>query len=183
MKAKKHFRSRALLIFIVCLWVHLINPIQANEKPATTLASTYNIDKNINFSDYWVSEKLDGVRGIWTGKAMITRQGNAIDLPQAIKTQLPDVALDGEIWIARNTFDKVSALVRRNNTMINEWFNDKEGKSRGGIAVGPSSGFMFAILPWNFEFNIPLERMFDVTMHHTFMTPLFKPVNTTSVAF
>ena len=25
---------------------------------------------------------------------------------------------------------------------VNEWFNDKEGKSRGGIAVGPSSGFL-----------------------------------------
>lgn len=27
-------------------------------------------------------------------------------------------------------------------TGITEWFNDKEGKSRGGIAVGPSSGFL-----------------------------------------
>lgn len=125
MKAKKHFRSRALLIFIVCLGVYLINPIQANEKPATTLASTYNIDKNINFSDYWVSEKLDGVRGIWTGKVMLTRQGNTIHLPKAIKKQLPDVALDGEIWIARNTFDKASALVRRKTTTTGEWFNEK----------------------------------------------------------
>ena len=54
----------------------------ASEKPPLQLASSYQ--KNIVIKDYWVSEKLDGVRGYWTGKALFTRSGNLLSPPHGL---------------------------------------------------------------------------------------------------
>lgn len=62
--------------------------------------------------EYWVSEKLDGVRGHWDGKALWTRNGSRIHAPAWFTRGWPTTALDGELWIDRNRFDDVSAIVR-----------------------------------------------------------------------
>ncbi len=104
----------------------LLSPLaqaQPPHKPAVTLANIYAPSKQINLNNYWASEKLDGVRGYWTGTQMLTRQGNSIDIPSVLKSQLPAIALDGELWIARNTFEHISALIRRKHTSYKEWSN------------------------------------------------------------
>ncbi len=82
--------------------------------PNLLLSKAYHSD--IAIEDYWISEKLDGVRAYWDGANLISRQGHTFNAPQWFTAPLPNLALDGELWIKRNQFDKVSGLVRRRNS-------------------------------------------------------------------
>lgn len=62
-------------------------------------------------SDYLVSEKLDGIRAIWDGHGLITRQGNPINSPKWFTEGWPDVWLDGELWAGRGQFNVVQSTV------------------------------------------------------------------------
>jgi DNA ligase-1 len=83
----------------------------ASEKPPLQFASSYQ--KNIVIKDYWVSEKLDGVRGYWTGKALFTRSGNLLSPPPWFIENWPKTAMDGELWSERGQFETISGCVRR----------------------------------------------------------------------
>lgn len=67
----------------------------------------------IDVTAYLVSEKLDGVRGRWDGRALWTRGGHRIVTPAAFTRGWPDTPMDGELWLTRGAFETVSALVRR----------------------------------------------------------------------
>lgn len=69
--------------------------------------------EGIDIAAYWVSEKLDGVRGRWDGRALWTRSGQRIATPAWFTRGWPNQPMDGELWIDRGKFDAVSALVRR----------------------------------------------------------------------
>jgi DNA ligase-1 len=45
-----------------------------------------------------MTEKYDGVRLFWDGSAFFTRQGRKVQVPHSISSQMPKVALDGELW-------------------------------------------------------------------------------------
>lgn len=62
---------------------------------------------------FLVSEKLDGVRGVWDGRVLRFRSGRVIAAPAWFVSALPAVALDGELWIGRRQFDRLSGLVRQ----------------------------------------------------------------------
>jgi DNA ligase-1 len=66
----------------------------------------------VDVSRYWISEKLDGVRGRWDGHRLWARSGAAIDPPAWFTAGWPAQAMDGELWIARGRFDAISTLVR-----------------------------------------------------------------------
>jgi DNA ligase-1 len=91
----------------------------ARDKPQLQLAKVYHQDVNIR--QYWVSEKLDGVRGHWDGKQFLSRQGHVFSAPDWFTAGFPNIALDGELWIARGQFDKVSGIVRQNRTDKSAW--------------------------------------------------------------
>lgn len=93
------------------------------QQPDLLIAKVYHSDIEIN--DYWVSEKLDGVRAYWNGKILTSRQGHAFNAPQWFTQALPDIAIDGELWIDRNQFDKVSGLVRRQDANPINWHTIK----------------------------------------------------------
>ncbi|WP_115718356.1 DNA ligase [Gallaecimonas mangrovi] len=65
----------------------------------------------IDVSQYWVSEKLDGVRGRWNGQQLLTKTGNPIAAPKWFTEPLPKTPLDGELWIGRGQFSQVAAIV------------------------------------------------------------------------
>lgn len=67
----------------------------------------------IDPADYWVSEKLDGVRAQWDGEALRLRSGARIAAPEWFIAGLPAEALDGELWLGRRRFDELSGLIRR----------------------------------------------------------------------
>jgi len=76
------------------------------------LAETY--EPGMNPTGWWLSEKLDGIRCCWdhTCRTFRSRNGNAFAVPKAFVAKLPDLPLDGELWISRGQFDRTSSVVR-----------------------------------------------------------------------
>ncbi len=70
---------------------------------------------------FLVSEKLDGVRAFWDGHALRFRSGRLIAAPAWFTAALPTIALDGELWLGRRSFDRLSGIVRRNIPVDVEW--------------------------------------------------------------
>lgn len=91
--------------------------------PGLQLANIYH-DK-LDLRNYWMSEKYDGVRAFWNGKQLISRQGNVINAPGWFTTVLPEEQLDGELWLARGQFDRLSGIVRRQSTDGSDWIDVK----------------------------------------------------------
>lgn len=69
---------------------------------------------------WWMSEKLDGVRAWWTGKALLSRLGNAFQAPDWFTKDLPDVPLDGELWCGRGQF-KEAVSITKNSKRQDDW--------------------------------------------------------------
>lgn len=83
------------------------------------LATTYR--GGVAVPEFLVSEKLDGVRARWDGRALWTRGGARIAAPAMFTRGWPAEPMDGELWIARGCFDEVSALVRRVGSEPKAW--------------------------------------------------------------
>jgi len=91
---------------------------QVTAPPPLLLANVY---RQVDLSEYWVSEKLDGVRAYWNGERLISRGGNAINAPGWFSDGFPATTLDGELWMGRGTFEALSAAVRRRQPVVAEW--------------------------------------------------------------
>ena len=87
--------------------------------PAVSLAQTYR--EGIDVAAYWVSEKLDGVRALWDGQALHSRSGNRFNAPPWFVEGFPPTHLDGELWMGRGTFEKLSGVVRRHTPVDEDW--------------------------------------------------------------
>lgn len=59
-----------------------------------------------------MSEKLNGCRAYWDGSTMWTRSGNVIVIPDAMRSALPAVALDGEMFAGRENFQVARVFVQ-----------------------------------------------------------------------
>lgn len=99
----------------------LPRPVMAGSvtSPAITLAKTY--DRSIEVSQYWVSEKLDGVRAYWDGQWLISRQGNRFHAPAWFLRGFPDQPLDGELWIGRNSFQLLMSIIKNPGGDTSGW--------------------------------------------------------------
>jgi DNA ligase-1 len=91
----------------------------AAESPAILLAEVYR--DQVDVTRYLVSEKLDGVRAIWDGSTLRFRSGKEINVPRWFVDGLPKRPLDGELWIARGKFERLSGIVRKDVPDDNEW--------------------------------------------------------------
>jgi DNA ligase 1 len=65
---------------------------------------------------WWMSEKLDGLRAVWDGKHLISRYGNIFPAPSYFTQGLPDVPLDGELWLGYHMIEETSSIVRNGST-------------------------------------------------------------------
>jgi len=92
---------------------------ESQAPPEIQLANSYHPE--IKLEDYWLSEKLDGVRAYWNGEKLISKQGLVYQAPAWFTENFPDFALDGELWIARNHFDVLSGIVRKRQPVDAEW--------------------------------------------------------------
>ncbi|MCP3689240.1 MAG: DNA ligase [Gammaproteobacteria bacterium] len=108
-----------LFIYFLWLWPGLISAAP----PGLLLANKYH--EQINLDDYWVSEKYDGVRAYWNGAQLLSRQGNPINAPAWFTAPLGPEVLDGELWIARGRFDRLSGIIRRHSPDDADWLNIK----------------------------------------------------------
>lgn len=87
--------------------------------PAMLLAEVYAA--NVDVTQYWVSEKFDGVRAQWDGRTLRFRGGGEVPAPAWFTKHFPAVPLDGELWIARDQFDALSGTVRKIEPVDAEW--------------------------------------------------------------
>lgn len=82
-------------------------------KPDLFLLKTYDDSKDV--VGWVMSEKLDGIRGFWTGKELVSRGGNPIHAPAWFTQNYPPFAIDGELWTQRGDFENISSIVRSKN--------------------------------------------------------------------
>ncbi|MFV5215728.1 DNA ligase [Azonexus caeni] len=143
-------RLRALLCGLALL---LALPLAA-APPELLLANVYRDD--IDVSAYLVSEKLDGVRAVWDGETLRFRSGNRVNAPAWFTDALPKTPMDGELWLGRGRFERLSGIVRREQPVDAEWrevrymifelpgapgtFAERAGRIRAIVAA--------AALPW-----------------------------------
>jgi len=91
----------------------------AEAAPALVLAEVYR--NAIDPAGYWVSEKLDGVRAYWDGRKLYFRSGHPVPAPAWFTRDFPTTPLDGELWLGRNTFERLSGIVRKTEPVDAEW--------------------------------------------------------------
>ena len=89
--------------------------------PQVLLAQNYK--SGVDVTQYLISEKFDGVRAVWDGSALYTRQGNVINAPVWFTQNLPITLLDGELWLGHGQFDALSGAVRKDVPIDEEWKN------------------------------------------------------------
>ena len=87
-------------------------------KPNIQHGVTYH--KVADISQYYVSEKLDGIRGYWDGKKLLTRQGNLIHSPSWFTQHWPAFPMDGELWLKRDQFQALLSCVRKQIAVKNK---------------------------------------------------------------
>lgn len=83
------------------------------------LAESYRPGEPV--AEYWVSEKLDGVRARWDGSALWSRGGHRIMAPALFTRGWPALPMEGELWLGRGRFEQVSGLVRRQQASAADW--------------------------------------------------------------
>lgn len=108
---------RAGTLLALCLW---LPAVPAAPPPEVALANVYE-QGEITLADYWVSEKLDGVRGYWDGERLLTRGGEPVNPPAWFTADWPDVPMDGELWLGRGRFAETSGIVRTEEPVDAEW--------------------------------------------------------------
>ncbi len=133
---RKPFIKVLRVLFLSCF----LTPLWAGENPAATppplmLANLYRDE--IILADYWVSEKLDGVRAYWDGEKLLTRGGKRILAPAWFTAGWPSDALDGELWVARGKFSQAVSIIHHSTASDEQWrtlkFMAFDLPSHGGI--------------------------------------------------
>ncbi|MCQ1550072.1 MAG: DNA ligase [Candidatus Accumulibacter phosphatis] len=103
-------------------WAALLGtalPLPAAETLPLLLAETEQGQADVAL--YLVSEKLDGVRAFWDGQALRTRKGHTIQVPSWFVARFPAQPLDGELWLGRGEFERLSGIVRRQTPDDSQW--------------------------------------------------------------
>ncbi len=100
----KIYMYRCVLLLLCLFWPGSAGALDL------MLAEVY--DSEIDISGWLVSEKLDGVRGYWDGRQLLSKNGNRFNPPAAFTRNFPDFALEGEIWGGRGTFEKTIGVIK-----------------------------------------------------------------------
>ena len=58
-----------------------------------------------------MSEKLDGIRAVWTGTEFVSRAGEALGAPAWFCAGMPACRLDSELWAGRGRFETVLSVL------------------------------------------------------------------------
>ncbi len=117
-----YLSNKPQLLLLTFLLTSMSFSILATPEPQVQLAKVYQTDNQQPISDYLVSEKFDGIRAIWTGAELVTRNGNKIYAPKWFINGLPNHQwLDGELWTQRQDFAALSSIVMKHQPIDKEW--------------------------------------------------------------
>ena len=93
------------------LWALIFTLTAHAGAPDLLLLTKYQ--PGMDVSDWYMSEKLDGVRAYWNGRQLLSRKGNLLAAPAWFIENLPPFELDGELWIARGLFEETQSITSR----------------------------------------------------------------------
>lgn len=155
--------------------VYSKKPIQ--QKPAIQHAATYVPVADIQ--EYWLSEKLDGIRGYWDGSQLITRQGNTINSPKWFTKNWPITAMDGELWIARDHFQQTLSCIKKESLDKSCWrkvrfmifdlpkntriFTERI-KAMSQLITSTDSPYLMMIKQYKLENNVQLDNKLNTVI-------------------
>ena len=91
------------LLILLFLFIHLNS--QELQK-----AKNYDNSKH-DISNWYMSEKLDGIRAYWNTKELLSKNGNKIYTPDWFIKDFPNFELDGELWSKRDDFENIQNIV------------------------------------------------------------------------
>ncbi|WP_418185263.1 DNA ligase [Aliarcobacter vitoriensis] len=103
---------KLILIFILSIYTFAIDLQKA----------TIYDERKHNINNYYMSEKLDGIRAYWSGKELQTKNGNKIFAPNWFTQNFPPFELDGELFTKQNDFENIQSIVLSQKEPI-EWEN------------------------------------------------------------
>ena len=115
----KYAIKKSLIALPLYLLASNTYSLNIDNQPPLLLAKNYKVSTLLE--EFYVSEKLDGIRAFWNGENFYTRGGNIINAPAWFVNNLPDRAIDGELWIERGRFEDISALARRHSAIEQDW--------------------------------------------------------------
>ncbi len=114
-----HRRDCLTHISLGCLGSLSARPGLANRPTGLWLASPYQ--GNETLTDYWVSEKYDGIRGYWDGRQLLSRSGKVLTPPSWFVQAWPVQPMEGELWIGRGTFEQTASVLQQKHAPDNAW--------------------------------------------------------------
>jgi DNA ligase 1 len=115
----QHMRRAAChALLLACLWAPPLLS-SAGTPPPLMLAEVYR--QGVPLADYWVSEKLDGIRGYWDGRQLLTRGGERVNAPAWFTAGWPAQPMDGELWAGRGQFSKSVSTARQQTPDDEAW--------------------------------------------------------------
>lgn len=118
-------RRASLLALILSPWLlprvgaQAVKPVQSGDAIGVQLAMPWPSGRSPQ--GFGVSEKFDGVRAVWDGQVLRFRSGRVIAAPAWFLSALPRVRLDGELWMERGAFDRLSGVVRQTHADDEAW--------------------------------------------------------------
>ena len=118
-------RRASLSVLFLSPWLvprvgaQVVQPVDSGGHSAVQLAMPWPPGRSPQ--GFGISEKFDGVRAVWDGRVLRFRSGRAIAAPSWFLSALPRVALDGELWMARGAFDRLSGVVRQTEPDDEAW--------------------------------------------------------------
>ncbi|MGK2904753.1 MAG: DNA ligase [Desulfuromonadales bacterium] len=101
----------SLLKVSLLLYCWLLSPAFLSLAAELMLPQVYS--EQVHVSGWLMSEKLDGVRGYWDGKQLLSKNGNRFYPPPAFVRDLPPFPLEGELWGGRGTFERTVSIVKQ----------------------------------------------------------------------
>lgn len=110
---------------IICVILVRIFALDASN--SNLIFKNLNLQGLNNIESYAISEKFDGVRGIWDGKDMFSKSGKKLAIPPCFAEKLAILDLpkgafvEGELWVDYGAFEDVSSIVRRKNASCTDF--------------------------------------------------------------
>lgn len=114
-------RVKLRKILIISAFLFAFLSINAKAEVFALVKFDESLLENGSLNGYVMSEKLDGVRALWDGKALKSRSGKKFAVPKCWLKNLPPFALDGELFIARGKFEELLSIVNSANATCEAW--------------------------------------------------------------
>ena len=106
-------KEKIVFITVLCflLQSYFFATVLADKPSSIMLAKQYH--QGIDVKEYWVSEKLDGIRARWDGHKLISKNGYTFSTPEWFTHRFTNVVMEGELWIARNRYEYASSVTSK----------------------------------------------------------------------